>query len=373
MGMPAATITSETAHGGVVMVGFPQVMINFMPASRIGDMHVCPMVTGIVPHVGGPFILGSMTVLVGMMPQSRVTDQLTCVGPPDVCVMGAETVLVGEAGAGGAAGAMGGISAMGASVPMQSPAATTSSQPTAELQSDGTVKTSAPAGTSLPPIALSSPGFPDLPAKDTPNFQSVQPVSLPPGATLYSASPTPGSYWTPDPPAAPVITTATVPAQGLKAWIGNSASRGQFAATQVYVPPGTLPIAQASTAEKGIFGEYCADQVMQSLGFQKMNGPMTQLTDSPKGPGIDGVYKNSNPPPAYVIAEAKYGTSKLGMTKSGKQMSPKWIDQRLNKAVGSRAADQIRLATRRGEVQRVVLNVDQNGGVTPTILGPGEP
>jgi uncharacterized Zn-binding protein involved in type VI secretion len=25
-----------------------------MPAARLGDMHVCPMVTVLVPHVGGP-------------------------------------------------------------------------------------------------------------------------------------------------------------------------------------------------------------------------------------------------------------------------------------------------------------------------------
>src|SRR5271154_886970 len=122
MGMPAATITSMTAHGGVVVVGFPQVLIGFMPASRIGDMHVCPMVTGVVPHVGGPFILGSPTVLTGFMPQSRVTDTLVCVGPPDIAVMGCETVLVGMAGAGGAAGAAGGIAAMGVPVPMLPPA-----------------------------------------------------------------------------------------------------------------------------------------------------------------------------------------------------------------------------------------------------------
>jgi hypothetical protein len=26
------------------------------PAARVTDMHVCPMVTGIVPHVGGPIL-----------------------------------------------------------------------------------------------------------------------------------------------------------------------------------------------------------------------------------------------------------------------------------------------------------------------------
>jgi uncharacterized Zn-binding protein involved in type VI secretion len=374
MGMPAATITSATEHGGIVMVGFPQVLIGMMPASRIGDMHVCPMVTVLVPHVGGPFVLGSMTVLVGMMPQSRVTDQLVCVGPPDAALMGCETVLVGMSGAGGAGSAMAGIVAMGAAVPTQPPATTTSPQPTAELQQDGTVKTSAPADSPLPPVTLSSAGFPDLPAKDTPNFQSVQPVTLPPGTVLQSTSANPGSYWSLDQPAEQVVSTATVPAEGLKAWIGSPASAGKFAqATQVFVPPGTLPVANLSNAAKGIFGEYCADQLMKSLGFEKVNGPLTQLTDSPKGPGIDGVYKNTNPPPQYVIADAKYGTSKLGMTKSGKQMSPEWIDDRLDKAVGPIEAQKIRDADFDGEVKRLVINVDQNGKAIPTILGEGEP
>jgi uncharacterized Zn-binding protein involved in type VI secretion len=65
-----------------------------MPAARLTDMHVCPMVTGIVPHVGGPIIMGSPTVITGKMPQARVSDPLTCVGPPDTIVKGSATVLV---------------------------------------------------------------------------------------------------------------------------------------------------------------------------------------------------------------------------------------------------------------------------------------
>ena len=67
------------------------------PASRITDMHVCPMVTpGLppIPHVGGPIIMGSPTVLTGKLPQARVTDQCVCVGPPDIIVKGSMTVLV---------------------------------------------------------------------------------------------------------------------------------------------------------------------------------------------------------------------------------------------------------------------------------------
>ncbi len=67
-----------------------------MPAARVGDMHVCPMVTVLVPHVGGPILPPCCpTVLTGGMPQARVTDMATCVGPPDVIALGSFTVLVG--------------------------------------------------------------------------------------------------------------------------------------------------------------------------------------------------------------------------------------------------------------------------------------
>ena len=65
-----------------------------MPASRMTDQHVCPMVTVLVPHVGGP-IVGpcAPTVLIGGLPAARITDMLICVGPPDVIVMASTTVL----------------------------------------------------------------------------------------------------------------------------------------------------------------------------------------------------------------------------------------------------------------------------------------
>jgi len=65
-----------------------------MPAARITDMHVCPMVTVLVPHVGGPILPpGAVTVLIGGLPAARVTDMAVCVGPPDVIVLGSFTVL----------------------------------------------------------------------------------------------------------------------------------------------------------------------------------------------------------------------------------------------------------------------------------------
>lgn len=59
-------------------------------------MHICPMVTGLVPHVGGPILPpGDATVLIGGMPAARVGDMATCTGPPDSIVMGSATVFIG--------------------------------------------------------------------------------------------------------------------------------------------------------------------------------------------------------------------------------------------------------------------------------------
>jgi uncharacterized Zn-binding protein involved in type VI secretion len=65
-------------------------------AARVTDMHVCPMVTVLVPHVGGPILPPCCpTVFVGGLPLARVGDMAVCVGPPDVIVMGSTTVTAG--------------------------------------------------------------------------------------------------------------------------------------------------------------------------------------------------------------------------------------------------------------------------------------
>jgi uncharacterized Zn-binding protein involved in type VI secretion len=66
------------------------------PAARINDFHACPMVTGTVPHVGGPILgPGVPTVLIGGMPAAVVGDSATCTGPPDTIAAGSGTVLIG--------------------------------------------------------------------------------------------------------------------------------------------------------------------------------------------------------------------------------------------------------------------------------------
>lgn len=67
------------------------------PAARISDMTLCPLVTGIVPHVGGPIVPPCCpTVITGKMPQARVSDLSICAaGGPAAIVTGAWNVLVG--------------------------------------------------------------------------------------------------------------------------------------------------------------------------------------------------------------------------------------------------------------------------------------
>lgn len=67
------------------------------PAARVSDMHTCPMVTGVVPHVGGPILPpGVPQVMIGYLPAATVSNQCTCVGPPDVIVKGSSSVMIGN-------------------------------------------------------------------------------------------------------------------------------------------------------------------------------------------------------------------------------------------------------------------------------------
>ena len=109
---PASRVGDPTAHGGVISPpGCPTVLIGGVPAVRVTDMQICPMVTPApvpVPHVGimisGP---GVPTVLIGGMPAATVGDMTVCTGPPGTIVMGCPTVLIGTGG-GGSGGAGGG-------------------------------------------------------------------------------------------------------------------------------------------------------------------------------------------------------------------------------------------------------------------------
>lgn len=98
MGQPAARLGDPTSHGTPLGPGpgCPTVLIAGQPAWRAGaDVHACPLVDGVKPHVGGVVAMGSATVLIGGLPAARQGDQVLEVGAPNPIALGAPTVLIG--------------------------------------------------------------------------------------------------------------------------------------------------------------------------------------------------------------------------------------------------------------------------------------
>ena len=95
---PAARVGDTTAHGTPLGPGpgSVDVMIGGKPAWRANsDFHNCPLVTGTVPHVGGMVTMGSATVLINNLPAVRMGDMITESGPPNSVAMGEPTVMIG--------------------------------------------------------------------------------------------------------------------------------------------------------------------------------------------------------------------------------------------------------------------------------------
>lgn len=98
MGQAAARVGDTTGHGTLLAPGpgCPTVLIGGMPAWRVGsDTHVCPLVDGVKPHVGGVVAMGSLTVMIGGLPAARQGDMVVEAGAPNPIAMGAPTVMIG--------------------------------------------------------------------------------------------------------------------------------------------------------------------------------------------------------------------------------------------------------------------------------------
>ena len=55
-GQPVARVHDSTAHGGIIVDGSDRIFVNGVPAAFRGGMHICPMITPPIPHVGGPIV-----------------------------------------------------------------------------------------------------------------------------------------------------------------------------------------------------------------------------------------------------------------------------------------------------------------------------
>jgi uncharacterized Zn-binding protein involved in type VI secretion len=94
----AARVGDLTSHGTPLTPGpgSVNVLIGGLPAWRaVSDVHTCPLVTVLVPHVGGVVVKGSTTVLINNLPAVRQGDIITEAGPPNTIAVGCSTVLIG--------------------------------------------------------------------------------------------------------------------------------------------------------------------------------------------------------------------------------------------------------------------------------------
>lgn len=126
------------------------------------------------------------------------------------------------------------------------------------------------------------------------------------------------------------------------------------------VENGDVPL--ANNLQKGNYGEMKMDQYYESQGYKRISVDKVTDLNSPSHQGIDGVYYNPDGYPPYVIAEAKYGSAKLGNTRDGMQMSDTWINgsDRLVNAVGKDAADDILLEG----YGKTLVNVSPDGTIS---------
>mgnify|MGYP000941040407 FL=1 len=128
------------------------------------------------------------------------------------------------------------------------------------------------------------------------------------------------------------------------------------------VDDGTIEL--ISNMRKGNYGEMTTDEIYRQLGYERISLDMTTEIDGATHHGIDGVYYNPNGHPPYIIAEAKYGGSRLSYLKGGtKQMDSNWIGSRLEKAVGEEHYDLIRKAKKTGDVQAQLVKIQKNGNI----------
>ncbi|MDR1450610.1 MAG: hypothetical protein LBI84_10535 [Propionibacteriaceae bacterium] len=88
-----------------------------------------------------------------------------------------------------------------------------------------------------------------------------------------------------------------------------------------------------TTAKKGNFAEMLDDAIMARDGWERLGHNQVTSLKQAGHQGIDGIYYKPGEPPEYRVVDQKYATNsspKLGKTDSGGQMTPDWIQDKLN-------------------------------------------
>lgn len=128
------------------------------------------------------------------------------------------------------------------------------------------------------------------------------------------------------------------------------------------VDDGTIEL--VNNMRKANIGEMSMDEIYRQLGYERVSLDMVTDIDGVTHHGIDGVYYNPNGHPPFIIAEAKYGSSRLSYLRDGtKQMSHEWIGDRLEEAVGARNFEKIDEAMKHKNVGYQLVKVRKNGDI----------
>jgi uncharacterized Zn-binding protein involved in type VI secretion len=92
--MPAAArLFDATNHPGVIIrPGAANVLINDLPAARMGDLHACTLPPLAGPHPPSTIVGGSSTVLIGNQPAARMGDLSGCGA---TIIAGSANVIIG--------------------------------------------------------------------------------------------------------------------------------------------------------------------------------------------------------------------------------------------------------------------------------------
>ncbi|MFG6177468.1 hypothetical protein ACGTN6_09510 [Halomonas sp. THAF12] len=120
----------------------------------------------------------------------------------------------------------------------------------------------------------------------------------------------------------------------------------------------------ATNHQKGAFGEARAHETMTRNGMTPVG--RTDGKYVPGQTGIDGLYRHPDPPPDFVVTEAKFGRARLGKLADGtKQMDDFWVEERLADAVDPKANpalyDELMESWETGRVDKYLVRVKHNG------------
>ncbi|WP_412097423.1 hypothetical protein UPTC17655_0895 [Campylobacter lari] len=128
-------------------------------------------------------------------------------------------------------------------------------------------------------------------------------------------------------------------------------------------------IDKLSNKQKGNYGEAKMHLHYLNQGYKRISLNKAQELDDRIHQGIDGIYYNPSKNPKYIIAEAKFGTSKLNKNRKYKQMSDDWIleeDKNRLSIADEEHREKIKelLEKNSNEIRKDLFHVDEGGKET---------